>query len=121
MMPKTFLICPVRGVDPAKSASYVKKLEDEGWEVYWPHRDTDQDDPHGLRICEANRQAIFNADAIHIIWDGQSQGCLFDLGMAFMCGKRVIPLEIPNMTPDKSFQNVMWLLGSQAQGIKHDA
>lgn len=90
----------------------VKRLESEGWEVHWPHRDTDQADPTGLRICAENREAIRRADAVHVIWDGQSQGCLFDLGMAFALDKRVIALSLPLPTDGKSFQN---MIGSWAR------
>ena len=104
---KTFLICPVRGHNQEETRAIVERLESEGWRVHWPPRDTNQDDPTGLSICGDNRQAIQDADAVHVVWDGQSQGCLFDLGMAFAMGKRVIPLDLPNLTTGKSFQNMV--------------
>lgn len=104
---KTFLICPVRGVDQTETAKLVEQLEAEGWSVHWPPRDTDQVDDTGLRICSDNAAAIAAADAVHIIWDGKSQGCLFDLGVAFALGKRIIPLDLPAPTDGKSFQNMV--------------
>jgi hypothetical protein len=104
---KTFLICPVRGKDPATYAAIVARLETEGWTVHWPPRDTDQNDPVGLDICTRNRSAIAAADVVHVVWDGQSQGCLFDLGMAFALGKRIVPVELPPATTGKSFQNMV--------------
>lgn len=104
---KTFLICPVRNVDPATSAGAVAKLESEGWSVHWPPRDTDQVDATGFRICCDNADAILSADAVHVIWDGASQGCLFDLGVAFAHQKRIIPIELPPATEGKSFQNMV--------------
>jgi nucleoside 2-deoxyribosyltransferase len=104
---KTFLICPVRGHDKRETENIVKRLEDGGYIVYWPHRDTDQEDETGYRICCQNRDAIESADVIHIIWDGKSEGVLFDLGMAFAMGKKVVPLEMPLQTPGKSFQNMV--------------
>lgn len=104
---KTFLICPVRGVDPAASRAYVERLEGAGYTVHWPHRDTDQSDPVGLRICTDNRDAIMESDCVHVVWDGKSQGCLFDLGMAFAMGKPVIPLDLPPPSEGKSFQNMI--------------
>ena len=108
---KTFLICPMRGHDPTKWESFVDELEKIGWEVYWPPRDTVQEDPTGLRICRANREAIQEADAVHIIWDGESQGVLFDLGMAFALDKEIVALELPPLIDGKSFQNmiVAWM------------
>ena len=108
---KTFLICPVRGGKAAASAGAVASLEAAGWIVHWPPRDTDQDDPTGLRICRDNLAAIRAADVVHVAWDGESQGCLFDLGMAFALGKRVIPLGLPPPTPGKSFQNMVMAWG----------
>jgi len=104
---KTFLICPVRGHDAAKWESFVDELERRGWEVYWPPRDTIQDDPTGLSICRKNREAIQGADAVHVIWDGKSQGVLFDLGMAFALGKKIAVIALPEATEGKSFQNMV--------------
>lgn len=107
MRPKTFLICPVRGHDPSETQAIVDRLEANGYDVYWPQRDTDQLDETGFRICLDNRAAIQQADVVHFIWDGKSQGCLFDLGMAFAMGKMVIPLSTPGRTSEKSFQNMV--------------
>lgn len=104
---KTFLICPVRGVDVAESEQVVHELEKQGFTVHWPHRDTNQDDNTGLRICRDNRAAIRDADFVHVLWDGKSQGSLFDLGMAFALGKIVIPVTLPATSPHKSFQNMV--------------
>lgn len=104
---KTFLICPVRGHDPNETKEVVQLLERQGWNVHWPPRDTNQNDDTGLRICRDNRQAIQAADVVHVIWDGKSQGCLFDLGMAFAMGKPVYTLGLPKATGGKSFQNMV--------------
>jgi nucleoside 2-deoxyribosyltransferase len=104
---KTFLIGPVRGFPPDYLASVVAGLESDGWQVHWPARDTDQSDPTGILICTDNVSAIRNADAVHVIWDGVSQGCLFDLGAAFALMKPVIPIELPEPTEGKSFQNMI--------------
>jgi nucleoside 2-deoxyribosyltransferase len=104
---KTFLISPVRGHSPDIWASYVAALEAQGYAVYWPHRDTDQNDVIGLRICSENLAAIKNADIVHVIWDGVSQGCLFDLGMAFALNKAIVSISLPAQTECKSFQNMI--------------
>ena len=102
---RAFLICPVRGHSPEETEAVVKRLESAGWAVHWPHRDTNQDDPIGLAICEQNRAAIVAADHVFIIWDGRSTGCLFDVGMAFALGKSVTILDAPepDPPPGKSF------------------
>jgi nucleoside 2-deoxyribosyltransferase len=103
---RMFLICPVRGVNPVTQADIVRKLE-EKYEVHWPPRDTDQNDETGLRICRDNCRAICDADVVGIIWDGKSQGSLFDLGMAFALRKPLLVIDIPTRTEGKSFQNMM--------------
>lgn len=103
---KAFLICPVMGHDREETAELVEWLEEMGLQVHWPHRDTDQDDPVGLQICEENRAAIEEADIVLMVWNGKSTGCLFDLGMAFGMGKPIIPLEMPPITDDRSFQKM---------------
>lgn len=109
---RTFLISPVRDISSKKLrvlSRIVKHLENDGWEVYWPLRDTEQVDPTGgLKICQDNMDAIAEADVVHIVWDGKSKGCLFDLGMAFSMAKKIIPLVMPALTSEKSFQNVVW-------------
>jgi nucleoside 2-deoxyribosyltransferase len=103
----TFFICPVRGHDLGETEGLVEDLEAQGWTVHWPPRDTDQVDTVGLRICQDNLKAIEAADYVHVVWDGQSQGCLFDLGMAFALGKPVVPVMLPEITEGKSFQNMI--------------
>lgn len=104
---KTFLICPVRGHEAAKWESFVDELKRRGWRVYWPPRDTNQDDPTGLQICRDNCEAIREADAVHVIWDGKSQGVLFDLGIAFALKKKILVIALPEVTEGKSFQNMI--------------
>jgi len=103
---KTFLICPVRGHSVEETADIVANLEKE-FIVHWPPRDTDQEDPTGYRICCHNELAIKNADVVHFVWDGKSQGCLFDLGMAFAHNKKIIIVRMPDLTEGKSFQNMV--------------
>ena len=101
---KTFLIGPVRGKAGDFLEGQVKTLVANGFSVYWPARDTDQNDDTGFRICSDNLGAIKSADCVHIYWDGQSQGSLFDLGMAFALGKPVHVVHLPECTGGKSFQ-----------------
>lgn len=93
---RAFLICPVKDHNFEDWMTVVQRLEQLGWAVHYPPLDTNQDDPVGLRICQDNFAAISRANAIFIIWDGISKGCLFDLGMAFALGKRIIWLALPD-------------------------
>lgn len=114
---KIFIIHPIRYANHIYKEginNYVAMLERQGHEVYQPSRDTDQNDYYGLRICKDNLKAIQEADEIHIAWDQQSKGCLFDLGMAFALNKRIIPITgyFPPLSNGKSFQNVVHMLNA---------
>ena len=110
-----FLACPVRNVDEKFRLGIeaeIAHLESHGHTVHYPPRDTNQNDSSGLRICLDNCQAIRDADVVYVAWDGQSQGVLFDLGMAFAMGKavRVLGDFMPEATDGKSFQNMVYKL-----------
>jgi nucleoside 2-deoxyribosyltransferase len=115
---KVFLIAPVRGISPEQyqlQKGFVEILEKKfGHVVHWPHRDTDQDDSTGLRICRDNRRAIEESDLVYIIWDGKSSGCLFDLGIAFAMDKLIIPapglFPYPDLSKGKSFAAMVYAL-----------
>jgi len=94
-MKKGYLICPVRGHDIKETQEYVEQLEKAGWLIYWPPRDTKQDDTIGLDICAQNREAIIYADYVFLVWDGESTGCLFDLGIAWAHFKPLYIISIP--------------------------
>lgn len=103
---KTFLIGPVRGYEGDHLEKYVRWLEKNDFEVYWPATDTNQVDDTGYRICQDNLDAMIDCDVVHFVWDGKSQGSLFDLGMAFALGKPLRVIKVPEETEGKSFQNM---------------
>jgi hypothetical protein len=110
---KIYIICPVRKASPEYSQAAqncAAQLEELGHQVYWPTRDTDQIDTTGLRICKDNRRAIEAADEVHVIWDGQSQGSVFDLGIAFALRKKIVPVAgfFPPRTEGKSIKNMVY-------------
>lgn len=123
-----FLVCPVRRVTNGEKlliAQYVMKLESKGHKVYWPYRDTDQNDPNGLKIITANRAAMAEADEVHFWWKAdnegvsKSEGSVFDFGMAWMLKflfpeKKIILANPETAFPskNKSFTNVLLLLDS---------
>ncbi len=102
--PKGFMICPMRNASVEEveaQRQLVLGLEEEGWEIHWPPRDTDQDDSSGgWNICNANRGAIEAADRVFVYWDGKSYGSHFDLGMAFAYKKPITVLWKP---PEKHY------------------
>ena len=107
---RAFIICPVRDVSPhiqVLAKQEVRYLESKGWEVHLPIRDTNQIDSIGFNICSENLEAIKASDMIYVIWDGHSQGCLFDLGMAFALGKKTKVIHLPLESQGKSFQNMI--------------
>jgi len=59
---------------------------------YIPGRDTNQNQ-HGDDILRDNLKAMKNSDEnVFCLWDGESYGSLFDMGMAYALGKRIIPI-----------------------------
>lgn len=84
---KIFLISPVRMSTPENLKAvkrHVKKLEKQGHQVHWPIRDTDQNDPIGIKICDTNLKKIEEADEIHIWYLKESSGIHFDIGGLYM-------------------------------------
>ena len=113
---RIFVICPVRNVSEETNTlirQYITDLEKDGHDVYWPYRDTDQSDTNGINICTANREAIYSSDEIHIWFDADSQGSLFDVGMTFAFlrnnKKKLVLINKKDVspTPHKSFSNVL--------------
>ncbi len=107
---KIFLICPVRNASASETesiAKYVGDLEQAGELVYWPARDTKQNDPTGVRICTHNRQALAEADEVHVWWSPESKGSHFDLGMAWALRKPIKAANEIARTPAKSYSNFL--------------
>lgn len=116
-----FLISPVRRATEEQNSlirSYIAKLQNAGKSVHWPIVDTNQTASE-WEICVQNGKAILAADEVHIIWDSESAGSKFDLGMVFMlnlvkgiAGMRV-PVRIVNLAelqrgPEaKSFEGLL--------------
>jgi len=111
---KYFLIAPVRGISDAwleTEQAEVAFHEKNGDKVYWPLRDTNQDALE-ISICKENYEAMRQSENVLVMWDGHSQGCLFDLGMAYAMGKKILAVtgRTPRMTSGKSFANLIFAL-----------
>jgi len=108
---RIYIICPVRQCTASQAeeiAKYVKDLEKDGYQVYWPMRDTRQNDPIGNRICNANRKAIKTSDEVHVYYDSKSSGSLFDLGIAYGLEKPVRLInEVQATDGKKGFNNFL--------------
>jgi hypothetical protein len=105
---KIYLIMPVRAAEASAlnvAGQYLQELEAQGHTVHFPPRDAPQDDPTGLAICEVHRAAMEAADEVHVLWDVESKGSHFDLGMAFAMRKRIVPAGPPlqPVKPGKSY------------------
>lgn len=96
---KGYLIHPVQGHQFSEVEKFVRMIEFCGIDLYVPMRDTRQDEDV-IDICRANGAAIREADICFIVWDGRSFGCLFDLGIAYAIGKRVMVLDSPAPVKD---------------------
>jgi len=107
-----FLICPVREASEEQKErmiGYISKLENWGLKVYYPARDTNQEDHIGYRICTDNANAIQNSDEVHIFFDPNSKGTIFDLGVAFALKKKLVIVNPEEVKPTegKSFTNMI--------------
>lgn len=107
-----FLICPVRNATESQKQrmeQYIKDLELAGAKVHYPARDTNQVDETGFRICSDNCDAVHWSDEVHIFWDKNSTGSLFDLGVAFAYKKpvKIVNIDEIEKTDGKSFTNMI--------------
>ncbi len=92
---KAYLIHPVTGHKLNEINPIVRAIEACGIDLYVPMRDTRQDSSI-LDICWLNRRAIEEAEVCFIVWDGESYGCMFDLGIAYALKKRVVMVSSPD-------------------------
>lgn len=113
-MTKVFLICPVRNATEeqlVKMDKYIKKLESDGCNVFYPTRDNpyEHTDDVGYIICETNVKAIRDADEVHIFFDKDSKGSLFDIGASFGLNKKIVLANKDEIVPTeyKSFSNMI--------------
>lgn len=93
---RIYLICPVRNRTQEQQLDleeHVRILEeDQGYEVYFPGRDT------GVREAPENATAITccnmyrlrTADEVHVYYDPNSSGSIFDLGAAWILYKPIL-------------------------------
>lgn len=105
-----YIITPVRNASN-ELREYVDNIIDvllPSYYIHYPPYDTKQDDgTGGYEICRTNKRAIEDADIVLLFWDGVSQGCLFDAGIAFALDKLVVVLMTPELVVGgKSFQNM---------------
>jgi len=81
-----FIIHSLKLTDQA--IAFEKKLAES---CYIPGRDTAQ--THGDEILRENLSAMKESDPdVYVIWDGASQGTLFDMGCAYALGKKIHPI-----------------------------
>ncbi len=105
-----YLICPVRNAT-FDSSEIVKALEADGHKVHFPPRDVDQTDTTGFFICDSHLKAMMEADEVHIVWDQESKGSHFDLGMAFALGKPITLIKsLHDDPPGKSYLKVIQMV-----------
>lgn len=122
---RIFLICPVRYATEEqknKLLSYIDKLRKDGHNVYYPAIETNQNDPIGFRICLDNRKAIYDADEVHVFWDKNSKGSLFDLGMAFAYDMPIYIINKEDIEPNegKSFENMICYWEMESEDTEKD-
>lgn len=104
-----FVICTVRGASDEykeKLENYVLSLEDKGFGVHLPHRDTNQK-ATGYDICLENSTAIATSNEVHIFYNPDSQGTHFDMGVAFALGKKIVVVENVEYGEGKSYPRML--------------
>jgi nucleoside 2-deoxyribosyltransferase len=106
---KTFIISPVRNVSVNISTELqriVQELEEQGYVVHLPARDTKQDAKE-VEICTQNYKAILDSDIVHIWYDPNSIGSVFDIGATVSNNKPLKILNDVKRTEGKSFANMI--------------
>ncbi len=86
--PKIYIIHPVTNATPQQTEDaheLANILTNGGFDVYLPGRDTDQQ-YDAYRIMKINSGEILSADAIFVLYDPNSRGVHFDLGVAITSG-----------------------------------
>jgi hypothetical protein len=105
---KVFLICPVRNATEEQKRyieDFVKEKNQNGIEVHAPHMHTVQQDMFGgYTICYQNANAIANSSEIDMYYDQNSTGSVFDLGVAYALNKKLVILNIEDITFDENDQ-----------------
>jgi len=103
-----YIICSVRNGTPLEVSEFVGRLEEQGWEVHFPPRDVNQEDPSGYAICTSHRAALERSDCVYVFWDVNSKGSHFDLGMAFALRKKVVLVRSYSLDClEKSYEKVL--------------
>jgi nucleoside 2-deoxyribosyltransferase len=116
-MMKIYLICPVRNTT-FDSTSIVENLETSGHIVHFPPRDVDQLDPIGTAIVSAHLEAMRKADAVYVVWDVNSKGSHFDLGMAVALNKPLVLIStLQDDAEGKSYLKVIKALSAKEQRL----
>lgn len=108
-----FIICPVRHQTEAQRRAIAARVAamERYHQVYWPYRDTAQNDPAGgVRIVHEQLQRLAEADWVAIYYVADSAGSKFDLGAALALHKPLLLLnpEEARPVPYKDHINVIW-------------
>lgn len=97
-----YIICAVRKANPERTEFLrkgVEALRQSGHTVFFPPDDAPQDDPTGRGIVATELQAIKDADEVHVIWDVDSRGSHFDLGIAVALNKKIVAITNEHAEP----------------------
>jgi hypothetical protein len=108
---RIYIICPVRNVkehDKKNIEDYVRMEEAKGNKVFYPARDTIQDDGI-VNVLTSDREGMHKSNEVRVYYTEYSIGSIFDCGMAFMSYKPILLInrEAVKPTPGKSFENFL--------------
>lgn len=110
-MVNVFVISPVRRAneDHRRFLRNYRDIWDSpegGCNLYIPMFDTKQDMSE-LEINMKHKRLIETCDEVHVLYQSESSGIHFDLGMAFMAGKPIRVIGDIKETDEKSYANFL--------------
>lgn len=103
---QAFLISPVKDITKEDENFINNYINNSNYKIHFPLKNTVQTTTE-LNICKQNKNAIKNSDVVLIFYKEGSKGSLFDLGMAFAMGKKIVCINEIESTEYKSFANLI--------------
>ncbi len=101
-----FLISPVRNASANQKEqieAYKRICEENKYQIHTPHIDTVQTDMlGGYTICHQNAEEVAKSEAVHLYYDKNSMGSMFDLGVAYACNKPLILINEEDIEFDRN-------------------
>jgi hypothetical protein len=109
--PLVYVICPVPPPEPDgvwAVSSRVSKLEEAGWNVYWPYRDVPHDqDINSYQAFLETRVVLQRADVVALWWNPASARSGFDIGTAWTLYQPLMLLNPSHLVPGRQLDDLL--------------